>query len=508
MKSQVTPSNLGNHVLPTNTSNKTSKKNKDKGFNAPHLNPASSNALIEQFNKVNPLYRKYIAMILNPLDNEVIGLPDASSARTCLYRSIRSFPVYADFGASSSTARFSIAVQPKIGNLSSPSSFNVSMLNTVADDVDYTSPNSYVGYANGVDPRFDDNESILVGPKTGFWQLSVPLKGSVDPDLLQGTLSNLNMNLDVDILRDGNNILNTIRLPGGIYRTSYYVTTSGITTVSLPKTNATVVTGSPQGNPSSGSTGFIYYSEMLNIPGLSGSVSVSFQSIVNVTIIITVEPLSINTSTVTTQVTQNLGTCKKLRPVAASALFSYAGTTLRDGGMVSACLVPGDSLQDNFYTNNPINGGQYQLWENLARVPQSYNGPIREGSYTYWRPDSDLDTFLRTPDDVNNYSYPSIVISGQYTPGENLTGLVQVGRLSVTICYEWTTTSTLFEAYSRPGSHAVMDAITSSINGYPTSMSNPVHLEDIKRYLKHALDFIWKNRSALGTIATTAASLL
>lgn len=507
MKSQVTPSNLNNHAQPTNLKNKTSKKTKAKPFITPLVNESTALALRKQFDNSNPLYSKYIAMILNPLDNEVIGLPDASSARTCLYRSIRSFPVYADFGTGSSTARFSVAIQPKLGSLSSPSQYNVSMCQSVTSNSDFSNPSSYVGYTNGVDPRLDDNIYSLVGAKTGFWQLDTPSVSSIAPGLLQGTVSALSRNLDVDIL-DNAGVLNQIRIPGGTYVFTIYSTVSGPTVCNVVLTGGALVTGGNFGAFTANSSNIISGGWIINVTGASATLTITYSTLVNVTQSFRIIPVSVDTSSLFVQSTENLGNCKKIRPVATSALFSYAGTTLRDGGMISACLVPGDSLPDNFYTNNPINGGQYQDWENLARVPQAYNGPIREGSYTYWRPDSDLDSFLRTPDDANAYAFPSIVISGQYTPGENLSGLVQVGRLSVTHCYEWTTTSNLYEAYSRPGSHAVMDAITASINGYPTSMSNPIHLADIKRYLRGALDFIWKNRQALGTIATTAASLL
>lgn len=500
--SSVTPSNL----RPTNNKNKDVKKSKAKAFVAPNVNNINKESIVAQFNNANPIYQKYLAMLLNPHDNEVIGLPDATSARTVLYRSIRTFPIFADFGVGSSNGRFSAAIQPKIGNVTTPQNYSVALCSFQNDTTDFTSSTSYASYSNGVDPRVDDNINTLVGQETAFWSINTPSVSSVANVFSKAVPSIYNRNIDIDIVSIGGDT-SSIRIPPGEYVLSVYIACSG------PNTLAVASTGSVSfialnGTSATNAANIISYSRIYTVTSLSSTLTFTYSNITTVDQVVTITPISVNLSSSLLPQTENYGNCKKIRPIAMSVLASYSGTTLRDGGMISACLIPGDSLIDNFFTNNPISGGQYQMWENLSRVPMAYNGPLREGTYSYWRPDSDLDTYLRTPDESNLYNFPTIIVSGEFSPGETLSGQVQVGRLQVVQVYEWTTTSTMFEAYTRPGSHNIMDAITSSISGYNTSMSNPIHLSDIGKYMKSALAFLWKNRAALGTIATTAATLL
>lgn len=441
-------------------------------------------------------------MLLNPVDNKAVGLPDSTTARTALYRSIRTYSVYANFSTGAASGRFSVAVQPKLGSIASPNQYSVAITQFQNEnDVDFGASTAYVSSVSGTDPRVDDNISLLTYPPLGFYSQSITVPGATLPDYRTATPSVSNRGLSVDIRQNGSD-WNAMLLPPGQYLFSIYQTAGAGQVINF-----------------TGSTGVVATT-------ISGSQTADGANVISCDFIMTVSPnaklvigygplVAGTTQTIhiapiitSAQLSENYGVTKKVRPVAMSALLSYSATTLQNGGMVAACLVPGDSVIDNFFTNSPTLGGNYQLWENLSRVPGAYNGPLREGTYTYWRPDNELDNYLRVPDDANVYAFPSILISGEFVPGTNLTGLVEIGRLEVCTVYEWTTTSTLFESYTRVGSHSVMDAVNNAILPYPTSMSNPIHLEDVKRYLRSALDWAKRNRALLIAGATALGSLL
>lgn len=492
MQGKTQPSNLQNR-----------KVAKNKGFVAPdRLSQQSKDKLVSQFTN-NSDIGAYLAMLLNPHDNKAVGLPDSTTARTAVYRSIKTYPIYCDFGSSSSRGRFAVAVQPKLGNLGAPNQYSVAI--TQGENVDYSTSAAYLAESVGLDPRLDDNVSSLTSSPTAFWRIEVPSQASLGFSLANGVVSTYTRQLEIDVVEGTTpGIKNRLMFPPGAYMVTIYCATSvpGSLSFTAPVgASAAIITldgnGTSVGNIIS--TNRIYYSSS------SFGIDVGFGFVGNTTLQLSVVPVTPNLGA---SITENFGNCKKIRPVAMSALFSYSGTSLRNGGMVAACLVPGDSAVDNYFTSQPLLGGNFQLWENLSRVPGAYNGPIREGTYTYWKPDNELDNYLRTPDEANSYAYPTIIISGEYTPGETLSGLVEVGRLEVVQVFEWTTTSTLFETWSRIGSHASMDIVNQAISNYETSMSNPIHLSDIKKFLSDAYNWIKKNKSTLATGASLIGALI
>lgn len=394
-------------------------------------------------------------------------------------------------------------MQPKLGTISAPAQNNVSIVQFQSEnDVDFTSTSSYVTNISGTDPRVDDNAQTLCFAPSAFFSMQATSPSATAMDYRTATLSTLNRGLSIDVRESAPGVWNRLLFPIGTWLLSIYQISpvSGQTLQFTGCPTATVA-----GSLSAGSSYSLTWTGTVVSTASLSYLTIAYSPLASSTTqYITITPIATSSNTTS----MNYGNVKKIRPIAMSALMSYSATTLQNGGMVSACLVPGDTLTDNVFTNSPILGGNYQLWENLSRVPRAYNGPLKEGTYTYWRPDSDLDCYLRSPDEMNAYNYPSIVISGEFSPATTLSGLVEVGRLEVVTVYEWTTTSTLFESFTRVGSHSVMDAVNNAVAPYPTSMSNPIHLADVKRYFQNAVKWIGQNKSWIVPAVTSISALI
>lgn len=429
----------------------------------------------------------YLKCILNPGETRPCGIPDSLNVPTALYRTKRVMDIYADFGTSSASGRFSIACSPKLGSPASPENYNLAITSFQdASLVDFTSPSAYESFVSGVDPRIDDNCGVLTMNAPAFW--GVTGSGGTNTTPFTGgtvTLSNRNYGADIDII-DGN----SLRLPIGTWLITSTLRGASGMTLTHTYSNAGSLSGYTRTSTDGTQVSEALYVEVTNSSNAMDWViaGTGFSSLD-----VSIAPARFANA----NWLESFGLVKKIRPVACSALFTYANTSLMNGGRVSGHLVPGDTLADNFFTNNPVNNGQYQLWERLAQCPGAYSGPIKDGTYVFYTPDTDLDYQLRSPDEANYYDYPAIVISGEFNPGSLQTGRVSVGRLEVITVYEFTTTSTLFETYVRPGSHAVMDSYAEVLASIPRSMPNGVHWDNIKGWLSKAGKVLWNKREDL-----------
>jgi len=181
----------------------------------------------------------------------------------------------------------------------------------------------------------------------------------------------------------------------------------------------------------------------------------------------------------------------KCRPVSMSVLASYVGNLTAGGGNIAAALVPGGTWGDNLAiaaSPTPLAN-----WENLARVPGAYDGPLVQGAYTYWLPDDsddylfrDVQNLIAGSDAMSNYSYPLLVISGKI---QNATTNPQI-RLDVYINYEYTTVSRVVATSHGSKSLAERLEAVTILADQPTSMPNDQHIDWIKVVLGGAAGFL------------------
>jgi len=188
-------------------------------------------------------------------------------------------------------------------------------------------------------------------------------------------------------------------------------------------------------------------------------------------------------------VTNGNGAVQTARPVSASMLASYNGNLTEGGGNISAALVHGNSWQMDL-TNSSGSGLNLKNWEDLAEYPGAYDGPLREGAYCYWVPDSENDYLLR-PIDTNGgesmsaHEYPLLVISGQ----NSAITTTQI-RVDIYINFEYTTNDRTRPSMHGPKNAGLRHQAMAKLATEPTSMPNDAHIDWIKGLIGAAGGFL------------------
>lgn len=97
-------------------------------------------------------------------------MPDELTQATNLYRSLREFTLVANMDGTVNAGKFSFAVKPIIGDTSSPSSFQVGIVdNSSGWPTEFTSSSAYVKDNLYSDPRVDPLINQLTGPPLGSY---------------------------------------------------------------------------------------------------------------------------------------------------------------------------------------------------------------------------------------------------------------------------------------------------------------------------------------------------
>jgi len=209
----------------------------------------------------------------------------------------------------------------------------------------------------------------------------------------------------------------------------------------------------------------------------------------------------------------NSGMIDQCRPVAQSALCTWEGSSLIDGGQLACARVPADALAKNYFTVNPNPAvGNLQNWENLSKLSscRATNGAIKEGCYGWWAPEETDDYNLYDPEELNDRGMPGIVISGQIPPAP-IAGAssFQPGNLRVMIftLFEATTEETLIPSEQCIGSTAEMEEALRFIASLPPSTKNDGHIDMIKRAFAAMKEFYVKNRGTINSMGMAGLTL-
>lgn len=183
-----------------------------------------------------------------------------------------------------------------------------------------------------------------------------------------------------------------------------------------------------------------------------------------------------------------LGLVQTYRPIAMSVWFQSNTSALLDGGDVTGALVDGTVIP-NLYSTTPPVPGYLQEYQNLAKVPCAYEGKIKEGTYTFWKPFSNDDVEFQAPYGVTSTStsaisaeaqnYPTIIVSGQ----SQATASNVVGRIEIITIYEYMTTSRLVDSKPSLVNPRMLASARSILQNLCTSMSNEEHKTFIQEVL-------------------------
>lgn len=453
----------------------------------------------------------YLTTLVNP-KSIMCRIPDSFARPTALVRSIATYDITCRLDLTVNSGRFAVAIRPTLGDTdnNNPSSWKIAATNSgIVWPVDFTVPTSFVNISSGADLRVDPFFTTLTQPPLGLLTGSASVPGSLTPFISGAYVINTGVSFGLGFSIEP--ATGRWHLPPGTYLIDFEVT----------NVNATGITATASSPGNLGNIGVAGN----NLP----NAHITYIWVVDSSSDYIVFTLSSATATnVTVSITPTIaasggtpsdyGAVSQIRPVAMSVLASYIGTTLQDGGNIAAAYVPGQTLEQSYFVNSASNTtlGAFEFWEALSKVPNSYNGPIRDGAYVWWSPEDYEDLQMVRPSGIPGHTYPSIIVSGQFNPGPVAVASVSpVIRLEVITVYEFVTNSLLFESKACMGTQAMMDAASSALFGQKHAMPNKVHLKwlsDLAKKIGSGIGsgarYLGRNADKILPILGTVGSLL
>jgi len=481
------------------------------------------------------MVRDYLATLVYPFANKS-RIPDSFNRSTALVSStfVGSIEVCHNNPDDPDIGRWAVAVNPHFGSLADPASFKIAIVRPpqsstgLWSQLDFTSPDTYVRNIDGVDPRLDPNYTMITQPPVGAYVLvqgsnannPFPVAATAPYETATQIWSNYNTGVELQsTLTNGHNIF---RVSPGQYNVHFDTKVTGNTFTQIPAWTpltdpAGVLISIPRQTLSTDATLAVYDAQWTVLKTTTLSLDIPMTSYTQP---YTNTSLSF-TPTFFTKATDmgtdggasypnfvyppaNNGLVTSYRTVGCSLLCTYEGTTLNDGGVVSAVYASGGTQKTNFFNNNPpVMTGQYENWEKVAANPRAYSDRERDGSYSWWLPEDQDDFMFRTPDywatagQTNaDELAPCLIASGVYLPNATITS-PKVIRIMVSTVYEITTSSQLFAQEKLVGSQNVLDHVNKLMTNQPSSMANAAHMSWLK-------DFMGGVKKGLGYVAAPA----
>lgn len=440
--------------------------------------------------------QRYVLGLVDPF-NYGGRIPDEDGADSAFFLSIQNYQIPVNVGISlANPGAFSFAAQPKIGNPSDPRGFKLAVCDPIklsqSENVtDWSAASSYLSSIGNVNPRMTNEIDTLAFNEAGYagftgtsaMTAAIPFGTDPVPDAGNGFTP-----------IKYSNTTGAFTLVPGQYMVTLRIFGAGITAINTTGSTASVSTLMGLILTGTGNGASITYlvtattSGALFIPSLNVGATSTIPEIAFVPVAMTDSTQSLNN-----------GMIEKVRPTCMCVLVSYVGTTLHDGGLIAAAAVPGDALSSRFFAQSAAdNVGSLRSFESVSGVPGAHNGPLKRGSYTFYKPLSVLDRSYYTVSDHNAYEYPSIVVTGKYNPDDSsLAGLQYPIRVSVVTGYQYQTTSQLPEKIKFKGSEAMVAAALNFLDSedVPQSMANGDHtafFNKIKGFVKQVSDTIGK----------------
>lgn len=506
--------------------------------------------------------QSYLKTLLYP-DQYSFRPTDIVSQPTTLYRSVREFALVVNMDNTINSGRFSLAVQPKLGGTDSLNHYQVAIVNNSIGwptSTQFSQASTYVTNNLGVDPRVDPNVPTLTYPPIGNLALtSFGYSGDLVHFNMSGAFtvvsqSQFGVMANFVTMPTDLTLPNTVEvyahapynqgisLPCGSYAFSQYTENQGTFSGTLSYTAGFILTNKignivlgawyrgPSGNYAyglvndpryvqinhdhsgqihNGNQGLInivqtvinFNDDMVYVPIFLGPI----QNTNQIAFEITIQPSMVQAQ----DVASDCGNISKLRPIAMSCLVTNTSPDLIGGGdIVAYSAPPGVIAKDYFQSSSTM--GNYQKWEDLARNNKgilTHDGKFKEGAYLFYQPYDTNDLLLRDPLSANDYDYPGLIVSGQFSSGSNATGLIEVGRIRIIILFEYITDNPVFEAESQYGSSYSIEKILTCVSTMPHAMENKIHLQTIANYIKKAAKFTIANAGKVHKAVNMASGI-
>jgi hypothetical protein len=452
------------------------------------------------------LVRKYLAALVAPKYN-MCRVPDSDVRATVLVRSIQVYDITASTTyINPDSGRFGMFIQPILGSPSQIGDYKIGIVSNGSNwPVQFTLPENWLSTLGAQDPRIDNFTPTLTGPVPGYWSMGGQAGNTSQPFSGSPIYTSLTYNYGQVYAQPPGEDIFQFYPPPGLFLFSGYLLGTGLTGFSLNCSFATQI--------------YVRYSADNTVCTFAYLLSVATPGLM-------FDPTLTAGNTTASQVTLteaftssqsldppvvpplNYGLVTAIRPVAMSALASYIGPLLTNGGNIAGAWLPSQTLNNQIISDSIGSGPTQNLmnWENLAKVPESYDGPIKDGIYVWWSEQDITTTKFYSPSDSLNADYPILAVSGQWNPGSGVTVQTPVIRLEVVTTYEFTTTSLLFESEVCVGSQAQMDAANMRLAGQPHAMPNGKHMDWIKGMLQKASSTYQSNKSWLNPLLKSAGT--
>jgi hypothetical protein len=189
------------------------------------------------------------------------------------------------------------------------------------------------------------------------------------------------------------------------------------------------------------------------------------------------------------------------RVVSMSAWLEYEGSDLTNGGQLAAISYKGG--------RDPMLNG---LWDynKIAETPGSYQGALKLGNYSVWRPSNERDMMFRNLNTDDRWNLPYIVVAGKVSSADVPATL----RLRVVINYEFISTAQFYSYSHSPVAPELIAHAATMLRDFPTSMENPLHFKEIKQFLQKTIglaqnvgSWVMKNSHWIAPAATALLAL-
>jgi len=191
------------------------------------------------------------------------------------------------------------------------------------------------------------------------------------------------------------------------------------------------------------------------------------------------------------------------RVVSLSALCSYTGATMTDGGQIAATTFLGG-----------VHPNELGFW-NYQGIAESNTDPhvgaLRDGSYCFWKPKDTGDMIMKPVVKPDEWDKPYIAIAGLVSSPN----IQNVLRIRVFGNHEVVTKARFLNSQYSKASNWKFQQAMAVLRSYPLAGKNDTHIANIKKFLssvfdsgKKAVHWVNDNKGWLIPAVTAAASLL
>jgi len=207
--------------------------------------------------------------------------------------------------------------------------------------------------------------------------------------------------------------------------------------------------------------------------------------------------------------TNQTGSADEMACTGCSLLLTYNGDVIRGGGQIASHCLPAGSYYKRVISGVTPSVLNYEVLND--QIPQSYNGPLVDGTYVWWCPDSIDDLTLRAPQAgstgpyqaADTYSPPYIVASGFITQGTTGQSTLMVTSYAN---FNFTRNDHTQPGYKSRATRSDLEMAVEFLNQCPKSMPNALHIAIVPALLGALAGFLTTGDAkgaVLGAIKST-----